>query len=317
MALTRHKLRRRFLLASTQIASALLIGALGAGSTPAGAAELQYTTLDFGTSETLLTGIRGDNIVGFYDIPNSSASGGLLYRSDTGTWSPYPVATPDGVNFPGAISASPYGPSFGSQGGILRVVGSYETQASSPYTLGYLYDSAAAPGHELTTLVYPNPDTKFTIAHSNFGNTVVGNYDTGPLTGNAFIYNIASGEFTTNNKPGAISTTAYGVWGDKIAGGYGDFGPDGQPGFEHGYIYDKSTDTWTTYDHPLGIFTHFEGITGAGRGGEYNLVADWISIDGNLHAAVLHVDAHGNETWIPIEGPPDAVPGTVSANSVH
>ena len=36
-----------------------------------------------------------------------------------------------------------------------------------------------------------------------------------------------------------------------------------------------------------------------------------------MHAAVLHIDAQGNETWIPIEGPADAVPGTVSANSIH
>src|SRR5690606_37412058 len=162
-------------------------------------------------------------------------------------------------------------------------------------------------------LVYPDPDTEFTIAHSTFGNTVVGNWDTGPLTGNAFVYDIPTGTFTTNNKPGALSTTAYGVWGDKIAGGYGAFGPDDEPGFEHGYIYDTKTDTWTTYDHPGAFFTHFEGITGAGRKNEYNLVSDWIDGDG-LHAAVLHVEADGTETWIPIE-----VPGaiTTSANSIY
>ncbi len=328
LTMKRRSFSRSFLLATTQLTSALLIGVAGFGAiNPASADPLQYTILDYpnpdgGTYSTFLTGIRGDNIVGNYIIPDSSgATGGLLYRSDSMIWSPYPVATPDGVNFPvpGTISASPYGPSFGSYGGILRVVGSYKTEASSPFDLGYLYDSAAAPGQQLTTLAYPGPNTEFTIAHSNFGNTVVGNYDTGPLTGNAFIYDIATGQYVTNNKPGAISTTAYGVWGDKIAGGYGDFGPNGEPGFEHGYIYDMSTGTWTTYDHPLSVFTHFEGITGAGRGGEYNLVADWIGpgCGTSLCAAVLHVDAQGNETWIPIEGPADAVPGTVTANSIH
>ena len=39
-------------------------------------------------------------------------------------------------------------------GGILRVVGSYKTDAS-PFDLGYLYDGASAPGNELLTLVYP------------------------------------------------------------------------------------------------------------------------------------------------------------------
>ena len=326
MTLNRLKLRRRFLLTSTQLASALVLGTIGLWPGASLAADpLEYTILDYpnpdgGTYSTFLTGIRGDNIVGNYIVPDlGSATGGLLYRSDTETWSAYPIATPDGVNFPGAISASPYGPSFGSYGGILRVVGSYQTANSAPYDLGYIYDSAAAPGQKLTTLVYPDANTEFTIAHSNFGNTVVGNWDTGPLTGNAFIYDIATGEYVTNNKPGAISTTAYGVWGDKIAGGYGDFGPSGEPGFEHGYIYSTTTNTWTTYDHPLAVFTHFEGITGAGTGGAYNLVADWIGpgCATTLCAAVLHVDAQGNETWIPIDGPADAVPGTVTANSIH
>lgn len=273
---------------------------------------LNYMTLDFGTEQTFLTGIRGDNIVGNYVIPGTSATGGLLYDSATGTWSPFPFATKNQVNYPGAVSASPYGPSFGSPTGILRVVGSYKVDGS-PLDLGYIYDGAAAPGNELMTLVYPDPGTLFTIAHSNFGNKVVGNYDTGPLTGNAFIYDTVTGTYTTNNKPGEASTTAYGVWGDKIAGGYGAFGPDDEPGFEHGYIYDMKTDTWKTYDHPLAIFTHFEGITGAGRGDEYNLIADWVDV-GGAHAAVLHVDADGNETWIPI-----AFPGatTTSVNSIH
>ena len=47
--------------------------------------------------------------------------------------------------------------------------------------------------------------------------------------------------------------------------------PGGEPGFEHGYIYDRPTDTFTTYDHPDSFFTHFEGISGAGRGGDVAL----------------------------------------------
>jgi hypothetical protein len=38
---------------------------------------------------------------------------------------------------------------FGSQFGILRAVGSYETQSSSPYDFGYLYDGAAGPNRNL------------------------------------------------------------------------------------------------------------------------------------------------------------------------
>jgi subtilase-type serine protease len=141
---------------------------------PAGS-PLAYTTLNFGTNGTLLTGIRGNNIVGFYKILGTDENGGLLYNMSTGIWTPFPTATANGVNFPGAIDSSPYGPGFGSHFGILRAVGSYETQSSSPDDFGYLYDGAAEPNGNLTTLVYPSAvraQTLSTIAHGTFGNQV-------------------------------------------------------------------------------------------------------------------------------------------------
>lgn len=277
-------------------------------------AQIAYQTLDFGSDATFLTGIRDGNIVGNYVIPGGSATGGLLYNPASQSWSPLPVATPSGTNVPGATASSPYGPNFGSEGGILRVVGSYQTATSSPYNIGYLYDGAAAPNAKLTTLSYPGAPVLETIAHSTFGNQIVGNYDTRLATGNAFIYNIKIGTYTTNNMPGAVSTTAYGVWGDKIAGGYADLGPGGGPGFERGYIYDESTGVWTSYNHPGAVATHFEGITGGGRAGQYNLVANWFDLAGNEHASVLHLGAGGKETWIDY-----AVPGAAltSANSIY
>ena len=134
----------RLLSAGTGLASVLLLGV-----TPLALAgqPLDYMLLNYGTSSTFLTGIRGDNIVGNYVVPGSGGeTGGLIYNSDTGTWAAFPTATSDGTNFPDSIGSSPYGPSFGSPGGILRVVGSYKTSASDPYDLGYLYDGAAAPG---------------------------------------------------------------------------------------------------------------------------------------------------------------------------
>ncbi|MFG1465097.1 autotransporter domain-containing protein [Xanthobacter sp. DSM 24535] len=275
-----------------------------------------YTTLNYGTTGTFLTGIRGNTIVGNYVVPGTTATGGLLYNMSTGQWSAMPVATANGVNYPDAIGSSPYGPSFGNQGGVLRTVGSYITSASSPYDLSYLYDAAAAPGQQITQLAYPsasgNP-TLYTIAHSTFGDTVVGNYDTRLATGNAMIYTISTGTYTTNNKPGAASTTAYGVYGNMIAGGYFDV-PGGGIGAEHGYLYNQTTDTWATYDHPGAVVTHLEGITGAGRSGEYNMVADWVTVDGVVHAGVLHVDALGIPTWYEIN-----IPGAslVSSNSAY
>jgi uncharacterized protein with beta-barrel porin domain len=293
-----------------------IVALLASCSFPAIAAAqtLDYVTIDVGAAPTFVTGIRGDTLTGQYIIPSSGDNAGFLYSSSTAGFTPFPIATANGVNFPGAIGNTPYGPSFGSLGGILRVVGSYETSASAPYQIGYLYDSAAPPGSNITTLQYPNPPgdtTLFTIAHSTFGDQLVGNYDTRLVTGNAFIYDISTGTFTNNNKPGAASTTAYGIWGNLIAGGYTD---PGTGGVGHGYIYNESTGVWTTYDHPGAVATHFEGITGGGQAGTYNLVADWVDARGQSHAAVLHIDASGNATWIDI-----GVPGATvtSANSIY
>ncbi|SFV34389.1 autotransporter outer membrane beta-barrel domain-containing protein [Hyphomicrobium facile] len=298
------------------VRAALLGLAVCSFASHASAADRTYTTLNFGDYSTFLTGIRGNTIVGNYAMPNSSATGGLLYDIPSGTFTAFPISTDDGVNYPGAISSSPYGPSFGSLDGILRTVGSYQTSESAPYDLSYLYDGALAPGANLTTLIYPstqmNP-TLFTIAHSTFGDTVVGNYDTQLATGNAFIYSISTGTYVTNNFPGAISTTAYGVYGNLIAGGYSPVGVGNGLGLDRGYIYNMTTDTWKTYNHPDAVITHFEGITGGGRAGTYNLVSDWVDIDGNVHAAVLHIAANGDETWIEL-GVGDYL---TSANSMY
>ncbi|MFG1400259.1 autotransporter domain-containing protein, partial [Xanthobacter sp. VTT E-85237] len=288
----------------------------GAHAQPPAPVPTPYTTLNYGTTGTFLTGIRGNTIVGNYVVPGTTATGGLAYNTVTGQWSAMPVATANGVNYPGAIGSSPYGPSFGNPGGVLRTVGSYITAASSPYDLSYLYDAAAAPGQQLTGLAYPSApgnQTLFTIAHSTFGNQVVGDYDTRLATGNAMIYTISTGTYTTNNKPGAASTTAYGVYGNMIAGGYFDV-PGGGIGAEHGYLYNQTTGTWASYDHPGAVITHLEGITGAGRSGEYNMVADWVTVDGVVHAGVLHVDALGIPTWYEIN-----IPGAslVSSNSAY
>ena len=285
---------------------------------PATGQPLNYVTIDYGSAATFLTGIRGDTFTGNYVIPNSGgATGGLLYSNVTGAWTPFPEATADGVNFPDATTSSPYGPSFGTFGGILRVVGSYETTASSPYDLGYLYDSAAPPGENITTLQYPNSPgdtTLYTIAHSTFGDQIVGNYDTQLATGNAFIYDISTGTYRTNDKPGAVSTTAYGIWGNLIAGGYAGVSPGGGPAPENGYIYNETTGVWTSYDYPGAVATHFDGIAGGGQAGTYNLIAFWVDTQGQTHGAVLHLDAAGNATWINI-----SVPGAVvtTANSIY
>ena len=303
--------------------------AVGTGVLPGAAAaipvETVYETLTYGTTSTFVTGIRGTTIVGNYVIPGTGQTGGLLYDLTTETWSALPFATANGANFPGAIGSSPYGPSFGTQTGVLRAVGTYQTTASTPYDLSYLYDAAAAPGQELTFLAYPDgvEPTLYTVAHSTFGNQVVGDYDTDLIAGNAFIYNIDTGAYTRNNfrypdDDEAFSTTAYGIYGDRIAGGYAFVG-ENDPSLAHGYIYNQTTDSFESFDHPSALpwvdsafITHFEGITGGGRANTYNLVADWVNATGP-HAGVMHIDEFGVSSWYELD-----IPGQiVSANSAY
>src|SRR5262245_42998957 len=287
-------------------------------------AQLTYTELQYnGGNFTGVTGIRGDNMTGNYATGSNNATGGLLYRFTTGAFQPFPVATASGVNFPGATTSTPYGPTFGAPTGILRVVGSYTTPASAPYNLSYLYDGATAPGQQITTLAFPGSSTLETIAHSTFGNQVVGNYDTTVFRGNAFLYDIPTGSYTTINHPGptpggaALSTTAYGVWANRIAGGYTDPGPGGNT---HGYILNQNTGVYSVYDAPgVGVIaTHFEGITAGGRAGEFNLVADSVDATG-VHAWAVHVDANGVATWteLKVRRAHDPLCCLTSGNSIY
>ena len=192
---------------------------------------------------------------------------------------------------------------------------------------GFLFNSSAAPASQWTALDYPGATN--TIPHSTFDGLVVGNWDvlatanpdfqTYPLAGNAFIYNISTATFTTNDKPGAISTTAYGIYDNMIAGGYADTpaAPGGvQP--EHGYIYDMTTQVWTTYDHPGAIITHFDGITAGNSPGAYTLIGDWLGAsepaNAPLHAFILQVKDGVALNWTDFDIAGSAV---TSGNSVY
>ena len=290
--------------------TAILLGSTSLGRAALGQG-LDFKTFAYpGSTITTVTGLRGNNMTGNYSIANSGgATGGLLYTLPSLVPAPFPDAGSPPVNFAGATTATPYGPSFGSAGGILRVVGSYKTTATGNGDLGYLYDGAALPNRQITPLVVPGSFN--TIAHSNFGNQVVGNWDTANLApGNAFLYDIPSGTFTTINRPGASSTTAYGVYGNRIAGG-----STVGAGLSRAYILNQDTGVYTTYDAPgTGtVVTHFEGITGGGRANTYNLVADSLDSTG-AHAWAVHVDAAGVATWTEL-----AVKGasTTSGNSIY
>jgi subtilase-type serine protease len=230
---------------------------------------------------TLLTGIRGELITGFVDRTNGSTLG-VVYDRKTGVWTP--------IKYPGAANTSVYGPAITETG--YRLVGSYEKKGQTNAE-GFVYDS--------TTKKYLTVDApaklcapkscNFTIIHSNYGDAVysaVGNYDaiksspllarsdTYPVSGHAFIYDSATAKFSTLEFPGSISSTAYGIWMDgnavAIAGGYTD-----KTG-THAYVRNLAGTKMLVYDWPKSILTHFEGITGAGGAGNYNVIGDYFDL---------------------------------------
>ena len=139
--------------------------------TVSGFTSFQYP----GSSVTTVTGIRDSNITGNFST-TAGNTGGLLFQNtlSNSTYIAYPTATSNLSNFPSAVSSTPYGPSFGSVSGILRVAGSYKTATSGSGAtgdLGYLVDAATGITTTLlpTTLAGGEPILN-TIAHSNFGN---------------------------------------------------------------------------------------------------------------------------------------------------
>lgn len=230
---------------------------------------------------TLLTGIRGNIITGFIDNRNGSNLG-VVYDRKTGAWT--------AIKYPGSAKTSVYGPAITQTG--YRLVGSYE-QRGQTNADGFVYDSTTKNYLTLdapAALCAPK-SCNYTIVHSNYGNATykaVGNYDaakagsttisedTYPISGHAFIYDSATATFSTLEFPGSISSTAYGIWMDgnagAIAGGYTDTKGT------HAYVRNLAGTKMLVYDWPKSILTHFEGITGAGGPGNYNVIGDYFDL---------------------------------------
>ena len=88
--------RHSFPLAAGLAIAALTVCSFAATVEP----PLAYRTLNFGTTGTFLTGIRGNNIFGNYVIPGTGGdTGGLLYSLSTGIWTPFPLPTETAPTF--------------------------------------------------------------------------------------------------------------------------------------------------------------------------------------------------------------------------
>jgi hypothetical protein len=141
------------------------------------------------------------------------------------------------------------------------------------------------------------------------GDLVVGNYDLAPdgqtqdpTTGNAFIYNTATKQYTllgTNGDPfGALNnyTTIYGVWqiGGQNSSLYALAGGTGQPGErtgQKGFVatYNASTGQFGTpsfyTSQNTGENTHFEGITPVLGG--FSLAGESLTSEGTKNFAIF------------------------------
>jgi len=285
-----------------------------------GSNGLVLQTLDVPISQfpkavgTLVTGIRGNLITGFVARINGSNLG-VVYDQKTGVWTR--------IKYPGSANTSVYGPAMTQTG--YRVVGSYEKKGQKNAD-GFVYDSTT--GKYLTLDAPPKlcvpKSCNYTIVHSNFGSTTykaVGNYDavksgstttaldTYPVSGHAFIYDSATKKFSTLEFAGSVSSTAYGIWMDgntiAIAGGYTD-----KKG-THAYVRNLAGTKMLVYDWPKSILTHFEGITGAGGPGNYNVVGDYFDLKNKTLEYGFFLPIRN---WTAATA---TVIGPVSANSVY
>lgn len=231
-----------------------------------------------------------------------------------------------------------FDPDIGS--GNIRAVGSYkfaEDTAAPNSDHGMLYEGpingigGTWTQIDATPLVDPGETLLNTIAHSTMGDLVVGNYDTDLITGNAFIYNLETGDWVDLNPTGAKSVTAYGIWQNggsdsdhyTIAGGLSDI--EGHS-LDVGYLvdYDASTGQLSNFaefqfdNQPVGtLISHFDGITRT-KGG-YNLTGDYVRGD-TTSGFFAHVErerdgSFGEAEWTEIAFPGDDVDGT-SGNTV-
>ena len=331
-------------------AGALCLFLLGAGSVRA---EVSYASiLD---ANAVVTGVRSDSSTTDSVVLTASyVTGGITYAglyegslAAAATSSTWHALTPVIANQT-VSSATFYGPNTslfepGIPAGSVIAVGSYKyAQGSSGpnFDHGMLYEgpldgSGTWTQIDATPLLAPGETLLNTIAHSNMGDLVVGNYDTSLATGKAFIYNRVTEEWTNLNPMGSASVTAYGIWQNggssstsyTIAGGYSDVNSGG---LDMGYLVDYNSTThalthFRSYNYknlPLtAVVSHFDGITATADG--FNLTGDAIVAGGGEEAffASVKVDndhAFSEAVWTQIAYPgSDATSGnTVVENKV-
>jgi hypothetical protein len=223
--------------------------------------------------------------------------------------------------------------------GQVRAVGSYRTDPNNGvFNHGMIYLGPVSGGGSWTTIDVPADGSNTvggvracpsgqpgcmvmdTIAHSTMGNLVVGNYDLNPghgVSGNAFIYNMTTQQWTLLQLGGSLSsgTTLYGIWQNggpgspnyTLAGGSSAHGSSLRNQRAFLMNYNEQTGhfgkpRFYSYGNAPAALTHFDGITAVPGG--FNLVA----ISSAQASSMAFVPASrgtwpsfGRATWYPID----------------
>ena len=159
-----------------------------AGSSPA--SDYTTTTVEFpGSSETIVTGISGSNVIGNCDY------GGFIYDGSTFKTLDNPALS--GMKLTGI--------SGGTIVGYYQGVGTNGAVALR----SFIYD-----GSTFSTLDVPGAIQ--TVALGISGSTVFGYYVDSPGVGHGFLYNGST--FTTLDFPGATTTEILGISGGTVVG---------------------------------------------------------------------------------------------------
>lgn len=311
-------------LAACSAQGSLPYGASALATRVSAANRIVLQTLDVPLSQfpdardTLLTGIRGNLITGFYTQAGGRTTA-VAYNRTNGLWT--------ALRVPLAASTAAYGPDIVLSS--YRVVGSYVNHNSSQ-NHGFVYDGTS---NTYTTLDAPThfcgtQPCNETILHSIYNTParkgptgsnyeIVGNCDAVssptedwtvyPKAGHALLYDSMTDAFKKIDVRKALSTTAYGIWIDgnvvAVAGGYTN-----AKGI-HAYVRNVAGPQQLTYDYPGSTLTHFEGITGAGGAGNYNVIGDYTTTTQAEYGFFLQIRKWKAKTPVVI--------GKVSANSVY
>jgi len=301
----------------------------------------------------IVTGVRGTtggNVI----LTGSHATGGgtnplpFLYQGPLTSAADGAEVTTLTPPFPGfdngTATGTFYGPDTSTYNpemirpGEVRAVGSYRTGQDNVANHGMIYLGPVSGGGTWTTIDVP-PDGSNTaggvracpsgqpgcmvldtIAHSTMGNLVVGNYDLNlghGVSGNAFIYNMATGQWTLLQLGGSLAsgTTLYGIWQNggpgspnyTLAGGSSAHLSSLRTQRAFLMNYNERTGRFGPprfyrYGNAPAALTHFDGITKVPGG--FNLA----TISSTQQSSMAFVPATGGNwplfgraTWYPID----------------